>query len=420
MPIDVLMPQLSPTMSEGRLAKWTVNEGDEVAAGDIIAEVETDKATMEVEATDDGIIHQIIGKVGTDIRVGVPIAVMKEDGEDVSSDYQPTSREIVEEVFAADSGSDSEENTTTSVSTSTSTVAVTKKINLAPELPVIHPKGDDRVIASPVAKRMAEQQGVDLSKIQGSGPNGRIVKEDIEQAMLGSGNRVTRKSDAKLPHTPMRKAIASRLTESKQEIPHFYVTASVNMDTLMEARKQLNTLADGKYKLTVNDFIIKACALGLQKNPEANASWYDDAMVHYGNVDISVAVATEGGLITPIVKNADQKSLVKISTEMKSLAKQAREGSLKPGQYQGGGFSISNLGMYGVKEFKAIVNPPQAAIIAVGGSEQRAVVKDGQVSVANIMDVSISVDHRAIDGALAAELLRDIKMFLENPILLVG
>ena len=417
MPIDVLMPQLSPTMSEGRLAKWTVKEGDTVAAGDILAEVETDKATMEVEATEDGIIHSIIGKIGTDIQVGVPIAVMKEEGEDVAADYQPTSQAVAEEVEeVADEG----DTTTDAPKASSGTTVVKKKANLAPELPVVHAKGDERVAASPLAKRMAEKEGIDLSRIQGTGPNGRVVKEDIEQAMLGNGGAVARKGDEKIPHTPMRKAIAGRLTESKQDVPHFYLTASVAMDALLEARVQLNNMANGAYKLTVNDMIIKACALALKKNPDANATWYDDAMVRYGNVDISVAVATEGGLITPIVKNADQKSLVKISREMKDLAGQARAGTLKPEQYQGGGFSISNLGMFGVKEFKAIINPPQAAIIAVGATEQRAIAKDGQLSVASVMDVSLSVDHRAIDGAVGAELLRDIKAFLENPILLVG
>lgn len=416
MPIDVLMPQLSPTMSEGRLAKWTVNVGDEVSSGDIIAEVETDKATMEVEATDDGFIHSIIGEVGSDIKVGTPIAVMREEDEDVPADYKPEAP-VVEEAAEETGVEASSEGAAPAASGG---VMVQKKVQLAPDLPVVHPKGDDRVVASPVAKRIAEKEGINLSKVQGSGPRGRIVKEDIEQAMLGSGARVNRGNDAKAPHTPMRKAVAGRLTESKQEIPHFYLTNKVKMDALLEARKQLNSRANGSYKLTVNDFIIKACGLALANYPEANATWYDDAMVQFGNVDISVAVSIDGGLITPIVFNADQKSLVKCSNEMKGLIKQAREGSLKPEQFQGGGFSISNLGMFGVTEFKAIVNPPQAAILAVGATEVMPVVENGHITTASIMNLSLSVDHRVIDGALAAELLADIKMYLENPILLVG
>ena len=417
MPIDVLMPQLSPTMNEGRLASWQVKVGDTVRSGDILAEVETDKATMEVEAIEDGVVHTLIGAVGATITVGTPIAVMKEDGEDVPVDYQPVSEAIQieeKEVLSAEKSDEIIVSTAPTIAAS-----AMKKVSLAPDVPHMPEKGN-RVSATPVARKLAEQNGIDISRVQGTGPRGRIVKEDIDQALLGSGAKVSRSRDLKIEHTMMRKTIASRLTEAKQDVPHFYLNASVNMDALLEARVQLNDIANGRYKLTVNDFIIKACALALAKNPEANASFYDDAMIQYGNVDISVAVATPGGLITPIVSNADQKSMVKLSAEMKSLAKRARDGALKPEEYTGGGFSISNLGMYGVKEFKAIINPPQAAILAVGASEKRAIVKEGQLSVGSVMDMSLSVDHRAIDGALGAELLRDIKRFLENPILLVG
>tara|TARA_R110000868_G_scaffold190862_1_gene434918 strand:- start:216785 stop:218035 length:1251 start_codon:yes stop_codon:yes gene_type:complete len=415
MPIDILMPQLSPTMSEGRLSNWRVKEGDVVSSGDILAEVETDKATMEVEASEDGVVHQILGKAGTDIQVGMPIAVLREEDETVEKGYKPTPMTMEVE------GDDAEEETETTAApkaASASTKTVVKNAKLAPQVPELKDgKGDIKI--SPVAKRLAQQNNIDLSRLQGTGPKGRIVKEDVEQALLGSGAKVMRASDTRQTHAPMRKAIANRLTESKQDTPHFYLTASVNMNALLDARQQLNERANGQYKLTVNDFIIKACALALRDNPDANVSWYDDALIQYGNVDMSIAVAIEGGLITPIIENADQKSMVKLSNEMKSLAAQARAGTLKPEQYQGGNFSLSNLGMYGVKEFKAIINPPQAAILAVGGAEERVIVKDGQIEVASVMDVSLSVDHRAIDGAVGALLLKSIKENLENPIVLV-
>lgn len=415
MPIDILMPQLSPTMNEGRLAAWKVKEGDIVSSGDILAEVETDKATMEVEASDDGVVHKIIGQAGKDIVVGMPIAVLREEDETVPASYEPKAivaevEEVVEE--SSEKGSEKPK-------IATSGHAVMREAKLAPDVPEVKAtKGDVKV--SPVARKLAERNGVDISRIQGTGPKGRIVKEDVEQVLLGSGVAVLRGQNTKEVHTPMRKAIAKRLTESKQETPHFYLNASVNMQALMDARKQLNERSNGQYKLTVNDFIIKACAVALRDNPDSNVSWYDDAMIRYGNVDISVAVATEGGLITPILENADQKSLVKISNEMKALAGKARAGTLKPEEYQGGNFSLSNLGMYGVKNFSAIINPPQAAILAVGGAEERVVVKDGQTSVAPVMDICLSVDHRAIDGAVGALLLKSIKENLENPIVLVA
>lgn len=415
MPIDILMPQLSPTMNEGRLANWRVKEGDPVAAGDILAEVETDKATMEVEASDDGIIHKIIGKAGTDIQVGLPIAILRDEDETVAKDYKPIAI-VAENEISKETTEGNESSSASKVSSTPKTVV--KNASVAPELPILKDAKADIKI-SPLAKRLADSNGVNISRLQGSGPKGRIVKEDVEQAMLGSGSKIIRSSDNKEIHAPMRKAIATRLTESKQETPHFYLTASVNMDALLDARKQLNDRSNGQYKLTVNDFIIKACALALRDNPDANVSWYDDALVKYGNVDMSIAVAIEGGLITPIIENADQKSMVKLSTEMKSLAKQAKEGSLKPAQYQGGNFSLSNLGMFGVKEFKAIINPPQAAILAVGGAEERVIAKNGNMEISSVMDISLSVDHRAIDGAVGALLLKSIKENLENPIVLV-
>ncbi|MAI08747.1 MAG: pyruvate dehydrogenase complex dihydrolipoamide acetyltransferase [Magnetococcales bacterium] len=417
MPIDILMPQLSPTMSEGRLAGWKVKEGDVVASGDILAEVETDKATMEVEASDDGVIHKIIGQAGKDIQVGEVIAILKEEGEEVAKDYEPTS--AVAQVETEEKWEVDDEKTTTTSKSKVASQTVVREARLAPDVPEVKAtKGDVKI--SPVARKLAEANGIDISRLIGTGPKGRIVKEDVEQSMVGSGAAIHRGQNTKEVHAPMRKAIAKRLTESKQETPHFYLNASVNMNALLDARQQLNARANGQYKLTVNDFIIKACAVALRDNPDSNVSWYDDAMIRYGNVDISVAVATDGGLITPILENADQKSLVKLSNEMKDLASKARAGTLKPEEYQGGNFSLSNLGMYSVKNFSAIINPPQAAILAVGGAEERVIVKDGQMQVASVMDICLSVDHRAIDGAVGALLLKSIKENLENPIVLVA
>ncbi len=417
MPIDILMPQLSPTMSEGRLAGWKVKEGDVVASGDILAEVETDKATMEVEASDDGVIHKIIGQAGKDIQVGEVIAILKEEGEEVAKDYEPTS--AVAQVETEEKSEVDDEKTTTTSKSKVASQTVVREARLAPDVPEVKAtKGDVKI--SPVARKLAEANGIDISRLIGTGPKGRIVKEDVEQSMVGSGAAIHRGQNTKEVHAPMRKAIAKRLTESKQETPHFYLNASVNMNALLDARQQLNARANGQYKLTVNDFIIKACAVALRDNPDSNVSWYDDAMIRYGNVDISVAVATDGGLITPILENADQKSLVKLSNEMKDLASKARAGTLKPEEYQGGNFSLSNLGMYSVKNFSAIINPPQAAILAVGGAEERVIVKDGQMQVASVMDICLSVDHRAIDGAVGALLLKSIKENLENPIVLVA
>ena len=417
MPIDILMPQLSPTMSEGRLAGWKVKEGDVVASGDILAEVETDKATMEVEASDDGVIHKIIGQAGKDIQIGEVIAILKEEGEEVAKDYEPTS--AVAQVETEEKSEVDDEKTTTTSKSKVASQTVVREARLAPDVPEVKAtKGDVKI--SPVARKLAEANGIDISRLIGTGPKGRIVKEDVEQSMVGSGAAIHRGQNTKEVHAPMRKAIAKRLTESKQETPHFYLNASVNMNALLDARQQLNARANGQYKLTVNDFIIKACAVALRDNPDSNVSWYDDAMIRYGNVDISVAVATDGGLITPILENADQKSLVKLSNEMKDLASKARAGTLKPEEYQGGNFSLSNLGMYSVKNFSAIINPPQAAILAVGGAEERVIVKDGQMQVASVMDICLSVDHRAIDGAVGALLLKSIKENLENPIVLVA
>jgi pyruvate dehydrogenase E2 component (dihydrolipoamide acetyltransferase) len=420
MPIALLMPQLSPTMTEGRLAKWLKQPGTALRAGDVVAEVETDKATMEVEASEDGILHSFIAEIGTDLPVGAPIAVLAKKGEEVPADWAPK---------VEDKGIRNEDKGAEPANTAPTPVAAPAPIApvIAPVLPVMNTasatpmanvmtaKGG-RVVASPLAKRMAEQQGLDLSRVQGSGPRGRVVAADLQNAPRGGSNVVRRYPDTSEKLTPMRKAIAARLTQSKQTVPHFYLKMHTNMTQALSLRAQLNAHYEAKganhnekpVKVSVNDLIIKASALALAQYPQANAAWNADSVVVFGNVDISVAVSIEGGLITPIVANADQKSLANISTEMKALAAAARANQLKPEQYTGGSFSISNLGMYGIDEFAAIINPPQAAILAVGAADAD-----------NMLTLTLSVDHRVIDGALGAELLGAIRNNLENPVGLV-
>ncbi|NBX86192.1 MAG: pyruvate dehydrogenase complex dihydrolipoamide acetyltransferase [Proteobacteria bacterium] len=423
MPIDVLMPQLSPTMTEGRLAKWVKKIGDKISAGDVLAEVETDKATMEVEASDDGILHLIVGEIGADLPVGAPIAVLRGKDESVAEGYMPKGRLASSAVSAPASQA--------AVSIAAPVQPVAQPVVVVPAVPVVVQPAvvsvGRRVKASPLAKRLAAQKGVDLAGIAGSGPAGRIVAADIENAQASGGaRRVVRKPDAVVKLTPMRKAIAARLTAAKQSVPHFYLKRSADLSRLMAMRAELNEYLGTRnqepggqgVKISVNDLIIKASALALRDYPAANAAWNPgsvsgasgDSVVQWGNVDIAVAVAIEGGLITPIVANADQKAVTAISSEMKQLAADARAGKLKPAQYEGGSFSISNLGMYGIEEFSAIINPPQAAILAVGAADK-----------ANILRLTLSVDHRVIDGALGAELLAAICGYLEKPsVLIVG
>jgi pyruvate dehydrogenase E2 component (dihydrolipoamide acetyltransferase) len=406
MPIDVTMPQLSPTMTEGRLAKWLKKEGDAIKAGDVIAEVETDKATMEVEASDDGVIHQIIGKPGEDMQVGEPIAVLKKKGETVPADYKPTSKARPREQVTGNGQQEAGKK----VAAAMPQPVITPILVPVPSspMPVTCHLMPARVKASPLARRLASQKGLDLNSVQGTGPHGRITAKDLDKA-VGGTRSIVRRGDTVERLAPMRKAIANKLTASKQTVPHFYLKVRANISGLMDMRADLNEgLAKKGVKLTVNDFIVKACALALADYPAANAAWNGDSMVMFGNVDMSVAVAIEGGLITPIVRNADQKSLVQISSEVKQLAAQAREGKLKPEQYEGGSFSISNLGMYGIEEFAAIINPPQAAILAVGKADEN-----------DMLALTLSVDHRVIDGALGAELLGAIKGYLEKPSLML-
>jgi len=410
MPIKILMPALSPTMTEGNLSKWFKKEGDKISAGEVIAEIETDKATMEVEAVDEGIIAKILVPEGTE---GVPVnsliaVLIEEDEKDADIDG-----------FIAKNQSQS-----ISVANVVSEAIPAEKNIVSPVLPNSkedNSKTKNRIFASPLAKRIAAIEGIPLSNIVGSGPHGRIVKADVLAFEKNISGMVRRNNEEYLlvPNSNMRKIIAKRLLESKLTVPHFYLSIECVMDDVLKLREQINgSFADDKSKkLSVNDFIILASAKALKDVPAANASWTDNAIMMYNNVDISVAVAIDGGLITPIIKNADQKDITKISSEMKDLAKRARENSLSPEEFQGGGFSISNLGMYGIKKFSAIINPPQGCIMAVGASSKRPVVINDKLEIRTIMDVTLSCDHRVVDGAVGAEFLAAFKKYIEAPIL---
>ena len=404
MPIEILMPALSPTMTEGNLTKWLKKEGDKVKPGDVLAEIETDKATMEVESIDEGIMGKILVSAGSqNVPVNNLIALLLEEGETLDSiaDYKPKTPLKQMPVAAAP------------------VAAVTA----APVATIAH--SGSRIKASPLAKRIADSENVDLSRVVGTGPHGRIVKDDVLNAKSKKksnfGNMLDRNPQEymAIANSNIRRVIAKRLLESKQNIPHFYLSIECNIDKLLFLREELNATADKdkpEFKVSINDCIIKAVAMALAEVPEANASWSDEAILQYNNVDISVAVAIDGGLITPIIHNADQKSIINISNDMKTLAKKARENALRPEEFQGGGFSISNLGMYGIKQFQAIVNPPQSCIMAVGASNKRPVVINDQITMATIMDISISCDHRVVDGAVGAKFLAAFKKFIEHPL----
>ena len=423
MPINVTMPALSPTMTEGNLAKWHKAEGDSVEAGDVIAEIETDKATMEVEAVDEGILGKIIISEGTQgVAVNTVIAVLLEDGE--------TANDIGDVSAAAPAPANADAPKEEKQEAAAAPAPAASKASSAP----VANKGD-RIFASPLAKRIASQKGLDLTTIKGTGPRGRIVKRDVENAQPQAAapapapqasSSQALPEDAKvnpfgmpyieIPNNNIKKVTARRLSESKQEVPHFYLTVEVVLDNLLAARKQLNEQANGEFKLSVNDFVIKASAMALKSYPAANVSWNEDAVHQYLQSDISIAVATPTGLITPIIKSAETKGLREISDEMKELAGRAREGKLKPHEFQGGSFSISNLGMFGVKNFQAIVNPPQSCILAVGAGEQVPKVVGGEVKIQTVMNVTLSTDHRSVDGAIGAEWLQHFKRYIENPV----
>jgi pyruvate dehydrogenase E2 component (dihydrolipoamide acetyltransferase) len=421
MTISILMPALSPTMTEGKLAKWHVKEGDVVKAGQVLCEIETDKATMEVEAVDEGTIGKLLIAEGTEnVAVNTPIAILLEEGEDASAAKNAGGVPAAKPAPAPKAEAPKAE-------AKPAAPAPAPK----PAAPAAPAKSNDggRIFASPLARRMAEQAGLDLSRIKGSGPNGRIVKDDVESAAKGgqakaapmagapraAAPQIARsREDTLVPHTNIRKVIAKRMTESKQNIPHFYLTVDCRIDALLDARRQLNGKSE-KIRVSVNDLIIKAAGVTLRDYPDVNASWSDEGLVMHGGVDVSVAVATDRGLITPIVKDADMKGLAHISEEMRDLAKRAREGKLRLDEFQGGSMTVSNLGMYGIKQFAAIINPPQSCILAVGAGEERVIVVKGQTVVANMMSVTLAVDHRVVDGARGAEWLRSFKDYVERP-----
>jgi len=436
MPISILMPALSPTMEKGNLAKWLVKVGDAVSAGDILAEIETDKATMEVESVDEGTVAKILVPEGTNnVPVNQLIALLLEDGEDAS---------------ALDGAPAAAQSQPVSPPPASPQQTAVQPSPAAATMPVQQPaaNGDGRTFASPLARRLAGDAGLDITMISGTGPHGRVVKRDVEAARAGgapsapqaapqpaagaapaaTGTAIARierpdmtvyfeagSFDA-VPVDSMRASIARRLTESKRDIPHYYLTIDCRLDELLAMRKKLNDRTD-QYRISVNDFVVRAAALALRRVPEANATWADTHILYHHHADVSMAVAIEGGLITPIIRKADTKGLAEIAIEAKDLAARARDRKLKPNEYEGGTFSVSNLGMFGIKNFTAVINPPQAAIMAVGGGAKRPIVnEDGTVGVATMMTVTLSADHRVIDGALGARLLAAFKGFIEEPL----
>jgi pyruvate dehydrogenase E2 component (dihydrolipoyllysine-residue acetyltransferase) len=434
MPTEILMPALSPTMEEGTLAKWLVKEGDTVSAGDLLAEIETDKATMEFEAVDEGTVGKLLVAEGSEgVKVNTPIAVLLEDGESADD-------------IAATSSAPKAEKPAAKPAEETSAAPVSAP-SAGPEAPA---RADgERIFATPLARRIAKDKGLDLAQIKGSGPKGRIVKADVEDAEPGKAAAPA--ASAKAPDTAkpaiaagmsadvvarmyegreyeevkldgMRKIIASRLTEAKQTIPHFYLRRDIQLDALLKFRSTLNKQLESRgVKLSVNDFIIKACAIALQQVPDANAVWAGDRILKLKPSDVAVAVAIEGGLFTPVLRDAEQRSLSALSAQMKDLAARARDRKLAPEEYQGGSFAVSNLGMFGIDNFDAVINPPHGAILAVGAGVKKPVVgEDGELAVATVMSVTLSVDHRVIDGALGAQLLQAIKDNLENPVAMLA
>ena len=422
------MTQLSPTMTEGKIARWLKKEGDALSSGEVMAEIETDKATMEMEVVDEGVLHKIIAPEGSVVPVGAPIAVIAEEGESVPADYAPKAGAQPAEAPADKPAAPAPVSQPAAPEAKPSPAP-------QPQAAAPAPAAGRRVKASPLARRLAKQKGINLAAIAGSGPGGRITRADIDKAAkrginLGMGTATATPPLRPLPAGPMpyhadefeavensmmRKAIARRLVESKQQVPHFYLNIDVAMDRLMDLRAQLNEAADGAFKLSVNDFIIKAVAKALVDVPAANASWTDAATLRHKHAHISVAVALEGGLITPVIRFAEQKGIVDISNEVKELAGRARTRGLKPEEYTGGPFSISTLGMAGIKHFEAIVNPPEGAILAVGATEARAVAENGQVVGRQMMSLALSCDHRVVDGAVGAEFLAALKKHIEAP-----
>ena len=423
MSVDILMPALSPTMEEGTLSKWLVKEGDKVESGDLIAEIETDKATMEVEAIEDGIIGKILVSEGQEsIKVNSPIAILLSEGENLSENAISTdsNKEIKKEQKEVQKNKEN----VVQINDIKNNDEISKSISDNTTKSYFKPDKLERIFVSPLAKRIAKQRDIPLSSIKGSGPHGRILKIDVDNFDIKkieypSLNNLESNNFEIVKNSAMRKTIAERLVKSKNEAPHFYLSLDCNIDELLKVRKAINSKSNDEYKISVNDMIIKASSAALLKVPKANASWENENTKYFNNTDISVAVAIEGGLITPIVKNVQSKGLLEISMDMKDLANKAKDGKLQPEEYIGGSFSISNLGMYGIKEFSAVINPPQGCILAVGSGEKRPIVINNEISIATIMTVTLSCDHRVVDGAVGAEFLSEFKNLIENPSLML-
>jgi pyruvate dehydrogenase E2 component (dihydrolipoamide acetyltransferase) len=446
MPIEILMPALSPTMTEGNLAKWHKKEGEAVKSGDVLAEIETDKATMEVEAVDEGTLGKIVVPEGAQgVKVNAVIALLLEEGEDAKSlagAGKPAEKKAAEKPAPAAAPAPQP-------AAAAAPAAVSPKTAPPAAASTNGTGAGNRIFASPLAKRMAEQAGLDLAQLTGSGPQGRVVKSDIEAALgkpqaprapAGAASAAAAAPGAapprigaaaygkdlvvaqvgnlaytEIPHTGMRRTIARRMVESKQNVPHFNLTVDCEIDALLKMRAELNAKSDA-FKISVNDFVIRAASLTMHKVPRANASWSDDAVLQWNAVDCAVAVALPDGLITPIIKNADQKGLATIANEMKDLASRAKSGKLKLEEFQGGTFSISNLGMYGIKDFNAVINPPHGVILAIGTGEQRPIVKNGALAIATVMSCTLSCDHRVVDGAVGAQWIAAFKKMIEDPL----
>ena len=448
MPINILMPALSPTMEKGNLAKWLKKEGDKVKSGDVIAEIETDKATMEVEAVDEGTIAKILVPEGTqDVAVNDVIAVLAGDGEDVKAAGAGAASAPPKAAPSAEAPAAKAATAPPPAAKAAATAAPVAAPQPAASAPQAN--GHARIFSSPLARRLAKDAGIELGRINGSGPHGRVIARDVEEAKSGKGLKAPAAAPSAapaiapsmsdkqvralfedgsyevIPHDGMRRTIAQRLTASIQTVPHFYLTIDCDIGKLLAAREEINTAAPKDkekkplYKLSVNDFVIKALAVALQRIPNCNVSWTDGGMLKHKHSDVGVAVAMPGGLITPIIRKAETKSLSTISGEMKDFAARARARKLKPEEYQGGTTAVSNLGMYGINHFTAVINPPHATILAVGTSEERAVVRNGKIEAAHMMSVTLSCDHRAIDGALGAELIGAFKMLIENPVMMM-
>jgi pyruvate dehydrogenase E2 component (dihydrolipoamide acetyltransferase) len=448
MPINILMPALSPTMEKGNLAKWLKKEGDQIKSGDVIAEIETDKATMEVEAVDEGTLAKILVPEGTqDVAVNDVIAVLAGDGEDVKA--AGVGAAPAKSAPPAEAAKPAAAAAPAAAPVAAAPKPAAPPAPQAAAAPAQQINGHDRVFSSPLARRLAKDAGIDLGRIAGTGPHGRVIARDVEQAKSGKGLKAPAAAPAGgpalapsmsdqqilalfepgsydiVPHDGMRRTIAQRLTASVQNVPHFYLTIDCDIGKLLAAREEINAAAPKDkekkplYKLSVNDFVIKAMAVSLQKIPDCNVSWTEGGMVKHRHSDVGVAVAMPGGLITPIIRKAETKTLSAISGEMKDFAARARARKLKPDEYQGGTTAVSNLGMYGINHFTAVINPPHATILAVGTSEERPVVRNGKIEIASIMSVTLSCDHRAIDGALGAELIGAFKQLIENPVMMM-